>query len=214
MKKFFCTVLFCSLSLLFADSRLGADKAMPFVSEFLSAIPASSNSLYVLDENQTHLIIQLASDLHINVFELLDCSFRYAKPKKLRLRLDGEILRNLQKEFDLGGDRVLAILAIHKVDYLEIGDSFNKNQHDLDIYLLEPTETYIEIGTARYDTHFGFTKLSPLLFDGAFGINVKKTFFSSSLVKLKLYEPGKGEIYVKGLPMPKRWNLDVIATIR
>ena len=77
-------------------------------------------------------------------------------------------------------------------------------------FLIRPTEKYIEIGTAVYAPRFGFRKLSPLLFDQAYGITVKKLVINTTLEKLALFEPGKGAIYVKALSRPKRWNLNVV----
>lgn len=203
-------LLLSVFSSLHADSRLGADKAMPYMTDFLETLPLVPGTVYELNEEETGKVIRLAADIHINVFEIIDCSFRYITPKNCRIRLDGALLRKQQSVFDLGGERVLAILAVDKIKFLETGASFTQDQHDLDIYLSEPAETYIEIGTAVYNTHFGFKKMSPLLFEDAFGISVKKLLFSAPLIKLKLFAAGKGEIYVKGVPRPKRWNLDVI----
>lgn len=205
---FLCAVLPAA-----GDSRLGADKAVPHIFAFFDTLPLVPGTVYSLNESETEKLISLAADIHINVFEVIDCAFRYLNPVQCRVSIDGELLRKLESRFNLGGSRVLAILAVEKIRYFETGAVLNKNQNDLDIFLSEPAETYIEIGTAKYDTHFGFRKMSPLLFEDAFGITVKKLLFSAPFTRLKLFAPGKGEIYVKGVPRPKRWNLDVITYI-
>lgn len=193
-----------------ADSRLGANLAAPKVFAFLDTIPLVPNGTYTLSDAEMDKFLGLASDIHINVFEMIDCAFRYLTPRSERIVIEGSSLRKLQGKYDLGGERVLAILSIEKVRYLETGARLKAGQEDLDIYLQSPVETFIEIGTASYETRYGFRTLKPLLFDGAYGIMVKKMILSTPLEKLELFAPGKGAIYVKGLSRPKKWNLDVI----
>jgi len=169
--------------------------------------------MYTLTDKDAEGLIDLAAQIHINVFEVLDCTFRYIKPLNIRMQFSGSQLRNLQKRYDLGGDRVLAILSVEKLNNLEIGARLNNGQNDLDIFLNSPSEKYIEIGTAIYDVRFGFRKISPLLFDEAYGVTVKKMFITTTLEKLELFAPGKGAIYVKALQRPKKWNLDVVTKL-
>ncbi|HNY15921.1 MAG TPA: hypothetical protein PK542_07765 [Treponemataceae bacterium] len=190
--------------------RLGADLAAPSVSDFLKTLPLKAGQMYVFSAQDTERFVDLAAQIHINVFEALDCTFRYIKPLNVRVTVMGAELRKLQSRYDLGGERVLAILSVDKLRYLETGANLSPGQCDLDIFLDSPTEKYIEIGTAVYATRFGFRKLSPLLFDQAYGITVKKLVINTTLEKLELFEPGKGAIYVKALPRPKRWNLNVV----
>lgn len=198
----------------FPDTRLGADLAAPKVSAFLETLPLAPHTLYTMTDQDVEKIIALAADIHINVFEIIDCSFRYIAPRSMRIKITGSSLRRLQAKYDLGGDRVLAILAIDKLSWLETGARLQADQKDLDIYLTGPTETYIEIGTAKYAPRYGFERLRPLVFDDAYGITVKKMIFSTVLERLELFSPGKGAIYVKNLAKPKRWNLDVVTTIK
>lgn len=190
--------------------RLGADLAAPSVSAFLKTLPLKTGQMYVFSAQDTERFIDLAAQIHINVFEALDCTFRYIKPLNVRVTVMGADLRKLQSRYDLGGERVLAILSVDKLRHLETGANLSPSQFDLDIFLDSPTEKYIEIGTAVYAPRFGFRKLSPLLFDQAYGITVKKLVINTTLEKLALFEPGKGAIYVKALSRPKRWNLNVV----
>ena len=206
--------LFVTLSGSFAnDTRLGANLAAPRVADFMKTLPLKSSQLYVLNAEDTERIIDLAAEIHINVFELIDCTYRYIKPRNIRISISGPILRKLQSKYDLGGERVLAILSVDKLRYLETGAILVSGQKDLDIYLDSPVETFIEIGTARYSTRFGFGKLSPLLFDDAYGIMVQKLFVKTPLESLELFAPGKGAIHVKAISRPKKWNLDVITKL-
>ncbi len=205
----FAGLLLC-MPFVVSAQRLGADLASPTVTAFLKTLPLKQGQMYTLSDKDTERFIDLAAEIHINVFEALDCTFRYIKPLNIRIQVMGSELRKLQKRYDLGGERVLAILSVDKLNYLETGANLVSGQSDLDIYLTSPTETYIEIGTAIYDAHFGFRKMSPLLFDQAFGVMVKKLVITTPLERLVLFEPGKGAIFVKAIPKPKRWNLNLV----
>jgi len=210
IKRILVVLLFIYSISAFAQERLGANAAAASVTTFLTTLPLQPGSLNHFSDSDTEKLIALAAKLHINVFELLDCTFRYIQPLNIRISISGITLRNLQSKYDLGGNRVLAILPVDKLKYLEIGAVFTADQNKMDIFLDSIHESYIEIGTAYYETHCGFKMLSPLEFSQPFGISVKKLFLRASLERLELYEPGKGAIYVKGLSRPKRWNLDVI----
>jgi hypothetical protein len=214
-KRIIITFLFCALLMpcISEDSRLGANRAEPLVTAFLKTLPLKSGQLYILTNKDTEGLIDLAAQIHINVFEVLDCTFRYIKPLNIRVQVSGSQLRSLQARYDLGGDRVLSILSVEKLNNLELGARLANGQNDLDIFLNSPSEKYIEIGTAVYDVHFGFKKMSPLLFDEAYGITVKKMFITTTLEKLELFAPGKGAIYVNALQRPKKWNLDVVTKL-
>jgi len=207
---------FCLLLLLFpissssGQSRLGADLAVPAVNQFLTGLPLEAGTAYIFTETDSANIIDIAARARINVFELIDCLYRYLSPRNYRVSIAGARLRQLQGRYDFGGERVLSILSIEKLVKLETGAVFSGTENALDIYLDSGYETYIEIGTAIYDNRFGFKRLSPLLFSDAYGITVKKLFFSAPLTKLELFAPGKGAIYVKGISRPKKWNLNVI----
>jgi len=207
----FAAVFFLSLFSAFAeDNRLGANSAATPVAAFLKTLSLQQGKINNCSVQDTEKLIALAAKLHINVFELLDCIFRYIDPLNIRISLSGTALRNLQTNYDLGGERVLAILPVDKLTSLETGAILSPEQSNLDIYLNAVHETFIEIGTAYYEIHCGFRKMSPLEFSQPFGISIKKLFLRTPLEKLELYAPGKGAIYVKGLSHPKRWNLDVI----
>lgn len=203
-----CTV--CATGLFASPSRLGADHAEPGVAAFLSGMNLVSGQQYYCSEKDAFDLIALAEREKINVFELIDTMYRYAVPKNIRFTMQGEHIRKTREKFDLGGERILAILAIDALRYIEFGAVLEKGQKAMDAYLEKPWETYIEIGTAHYESQFGFKTLSPLLFDNAYGITVKKLFFKAPLEKLELFSPGKGAIYVNNMFRPKRWNLDVV----
>ncbi len=208
----FCIILLCLLSFLplAAEIREGADQAAPVIASYLAKLPLQVGQVYTLSDTETFNIIDLAAKAHINVFELLDCAYRYTKPQGKRIAMTGDSMRKLQETYDLGQERVLALLPVDKMSKLESGASFSNDQTALDVFLAAPHQAYIEIGTAIYEKHFGFARIEPLLFAEPYGITVKKLIFSVQLEKLELYAPGKGAIYAKGFSKPKKWNLWVI----
>jgi len=212
LKKLLCLMVcaICTTSLFASPKRLGADHAEPGVASFLSGLNLVSGEHYFCSERDAYNLIALAEREKINVFELIDTMYRFAAPRNIRFTIQGEHIRKTQGKYDLGGERILAILAIDTLRYIEFGAILLKDQRAMDAYLEGPRETYIEIGTAHYESQFGFETLSPLLFDNAYGITVQKLFFKAPLEKLELFSPGKGAIHVKNMFRPKRWNLDVV----
>ncbi|MBO8450485.1 MAG: hypothetical protein IAA96_05200 [Spirochaetes bacterium] len=210
--------LFAAAALLFAvlpftaagDSRIGPDAAFPYLEAYLEGIPFTPGEVYECSAEELREVLDLAAEIHINVFEIIDCFYRWITPRNIRIAIQGSDLRRMQEEFNLGGKRVQAILALENLQRLETGAKLSAGQEALDLYLTEPYEAYIEIGTAIYETRAGFRSVSPKLFDDAYGITVKKFFIKTPLVKLELFAPGKGAIYVKAISRPKRWNLDVV----
>lgn len=204
--------LFCALFLTIAGAeiRLGADSASTAVSSFLGTLEFPPGRVRVLSQAETESLMEIAANNHINVFELIDCAYRHLSVRSQRIMISGDALRATRARFDLGDDRVLAILPIDSLVSLQVGSQIIPGQNPLDIVLSAELEKYIEIGTAKYKTHFGFKRLEPLLFQDSYGVTVRKLLFTAPLDRLELYAPGKGAIYVQGLSKPKRWNLRTI----
>lgn len=192
-----------------AQTRMGADRAFPAIASFLDNMALESGITHTLTENEVSLLIDQAARSGINVFEMLDCLYRYLAPRKLRIIVMGHQLAGLTR-IDFGGPRVEALLPISRLVKIECGAVFNPSQKALDIFITEPHQDYIEIGTAIYETRFGFARMEPNLFADPYGITVKKLFFTAPLEKIEMYEPAKAAIYARGLSRPKRWVLEII----
>lgn len=206
-------LLMLCLSALTAQ-RTGSDKASPQISRTLDTLSIKNDTTQLLDDQSVGILIESAAQQRINVFELIDCVYRWAYPKGIRLVIEGSSLRKLESRYELGDNRVHALLPVEKLERLETGSVRSPGEKAFDIYISSAHETFIEIGTALYDKRFGFELIEPLLFAKPYGIAVKKMVFTSKLDKLALYEPGKGAIYVKGFPVPKKWVLNVITKKR
>jgi hypothetical protein len=107
----------------------------------------------------------------------------------------------------MGRERVRALLPFDQLLRLELGAALSAGDGALDASLAQPYEQFVEIGTIKLSTRFGFGALEPDRFLKPKGIFVSRFPFASSLDRLELYAPGKGAIYVRGLLKPKRWNL-------
>ena len=194
----------------FAAQGIGADAAYPHVAQLLETFHLQEGALYECTLSDLREVMALAASIRVNVFEVIDCFYRWCEPRGVRIAIRGDDLRAIEGEFDLGGERILAILAIESLVRLETGAPLKEGDRALDMYLSAPYEKYIEIGTARYEERAGFAKMGPNLFDEAYGITVKKFFITTPLVKLELFEPGGGAIYVKVISRPKRWGFGLV----
>lgn len=218
VKKYYSLLIFfAALSAAIAapvhEFGIGSDAAAPLIKQLLEKIPIKENETYILSDEDTEKLISKAADIEINIFELLDCTYRYLSENNFRIEIKGSSLQRLMQDFDFGRDRIPAILPITQMEKMQTGAVFEKDQHALDMYLTEPYEKYIEIGLAMYKTKCGFTKIEPNLFSKSFGMKVKKFGLKKDIEKIHLYENGKGAIYAKGFFRPKRWNLWLITRI-
>ncbi len=202
-----CVALATAIS---AADKPGANGAAARIAATLADFSIAPATTVTLDDDQVETLIALCDELEINVFELIDCVNRVVAPQNSRVVMRGSSLRKAQLAFDFGGERVLAILPVDKLEHLEVGATKAKGQRALDIFLEAPMENYIEIGTVRYEKKFGFETVSALKFSGAYGITVKKMLVTAPLKTLELYAPLKGAIYVQGLSRPKKWNLNAV----
>lgn len=210
---FIFSVYFLSAQSIDAQTRLGANNAAPAVHNFLEKLPLVSGTVYTLSAQETLEIVKLSSAIGINVFELIDCTYRYLSPKNMRITITGTALRNTKNTYDLGEERIEALLPIDLMISLEIGAVLSSGQHAMDVYLMSKHQSDIEIGTAFYESKFGFSRISPLLFSEPYGVSVKKFLFTSTLDYIELYEPSKVAIYAKNVSRPKKWVIRTI-TVR
>ena|GEM_PF-681684 len=192
---------------------IGADLAATRVAQSFARLPIKVGETYRFSEAQTIAFIGLAADIQINVFELIDCSYRYLAPRDMRIRIEGDDLREAERFFDLGRERVNAILPVEDIDNLELGALNKPDQAAMDVQLLRESSQYVEIGTAKLALHFGFRAISPLLFEAPYGIKVQRLIFTTDFLKLELYAPGKAALFVVGVPRPKRWNIWMVRRI-
>ena len=197
----------------FQLAGMSADEAYPAIKEVISAMPIPENVLYHSTVNDIELILSTAADTSINLFELIDCMYRYLAPNNKRLEISGEILRNARISFGYGGYPVEVLLPIDNIVSVQVGACFTQDQNPLEMELDAPYSVYIEIATAAYDTRCGFTKLEPLNFLESYGMYIKKWNITKQVRKIHLYKPGFGAVYARGFFKPKKWELAPISRI-
>lgn len=177
------------------------------VEAFLGSLDAAAGGVRKLDTPETLALFGVGAGLGLNVFELLDAVHRWALPARVRLSIPGEALHEATRAFDMGRERVRSLLPLDLMTGLEIGAILSPGQDALAATLAEPYSEYVELGTIKLSTSFGFGELEPGRFLKPHGIAVARFPVVASLDRLELYAPRKGAIYVSGIPKPKRWNL-------
>ena len=191
---------------------MGADAAYPILEKMFAEMPIPEYTVYTVSDQDMTVILNKAADLDINLFELLDCIYRYLAPNKKRLEISGTVLRNAQTLFSYG-DPIEYLLPIEKLIKIQVGACFTKEQKALDMQLVSSYSTYIKIATALYDTQCGFAKLEPLNFLEPYGMHVKKWNIEKPIRKIQLYAPGQGAIYAVGFFRPKKYYLDSVTRL-
>ena len=186
--------------LLLASRLFGmtADEAYPEIEPTLASIPAESGTLYTVTDQDMTVILNKASDVQINLFGLLDCIYRYAKLSKKRVEILGITLQKAQSIFNYGGYPIDVLLPIERIIKIEVGAPLKAGQNPLDITLNEPYSVYIEVATAIYDVHCGFTKMEPQTFLESYGMYMKKWNITKPIWKIYLGPDNLGSVYVQG----------------
>ena len=186
--------------LLLASRLFGmtADEAYPEIEPTLASIPAESGTLYTVTDQDITVILNKASDVQINLFGLLDCVYRYAKLSKKRVEILGITLQKAQSIFNYGGYPIDVLLPIERIIKIEVGAPLKAGQNPLDITLNEPYSVYIEVATAIYDVHCGFTKMEPQTFLESYGMYMKKWNITKPIWKIYLGPDNLGSVYVQG----------------
>ena len=192
---------------------MSADEAYPAIEEIVSALPMQENIVYHTNDDDIQQILGAAADTGINLFELIDCMYRYLAPNNKRLEISGTSLRSARVSFTYGGYPIEQLLPIDTIVSVQVGACFTKTQNPLDMELEAPYSVYVEIATAAYDAKCGFTKVQPLNFLESYGMYIKKWNITKQIRKIHLYEPGFGAVYVSGFFKPKKWAFGAISRI-
>ena len=192
---------------------MSADEAYPAIEEIVSALPMQENIVYHTNDDDVQQILGAAADTGINLFELIDCMYRYLAPNNKRLEISGTSLRSARVSFTYGGYPIEQLLPIDTIVSVQVGACFTKTQSPLEMELEAPYSVYVEIATAAYDAKCGFTKVQPLNFLESYGMYIKKWNITKQIRKIHLYEHGFGAVYVHGFFKPKKWAFGAISRI-
>ena len=211
-KRVLLPIAFCFLFSLYSFGK-GADAAYPILEKMFSEMQIPENKLYIVSEQDMATMLDKSVELDINLFELLDCIYRYLAPNHKRFEISGTVLREAQTTYSYG-DPIETLLPIEKMEKIQVGACFIQEQKPLDMWLSEPYSVFIKVATAVYDTRCGFGKLEPLNFLEPYGMQVKKWNIVKNIRKFYLFEPGRSAVYAEGFFRPKRWWVDSVTRIQ
>jgi hypothetical protein len=211
-KRVLLPIAFCFLFSLYSFGK-GADAAYPIFEKMFSEMQIPENKLYIVSDQDMATMLDKSVELDINLFELLDCIYRYLAPNHKRFEISGTVLRNAQTTYSYG-DPIETLLPIEKMEKIQVGACLTQEQKPLDMWLSEPYSVFIKVATAVYDTRCGFGKLEPLNFLQPYGMQVKKWNIVKPIRKFHLFEPGRSAVYAEGFFRPKRWWVDSVTRIQ
>ena len=213
MHKKLLLILYLLIFLSLYVVGMSADEAYPTIEKIVSALPMQETIVYHTNDDDVQQILGAAADTGINLFELIDCMYRYLAPNNKRLEISGARLRSARASFAYGGYPIEQLLPIDTIVSVQLGACFTKTQNPLEMELEAPYSVYVEIATAAYDIKCGFTKLQPLTFLESYGMYIKKWNITKHIRKIHLYEPGSGAVYVNGFFKPKKWAFGAISRV-
>ena len=211
-KRVLLPIAFCFLFSLYSFGK-GADAAYPIFEKMFSEMQIPENKLYIVSDQDMATMLDKSVELDINLFELLDCIYRYLAPNHKRFEISGTVLRNAQTTYSYG-DPIETLSPIEKMEKTQVGACLTQEQKPLDMWLSEPYSVFIKVATAVYDTRCGFGKLEPLNFLQPYGMQVKKWNIVKPIRKFHLFEPGRSAVYAEGFFRPKRWWVDSVTRIQ
>jgi hypothetical protein len=208
-------VLLCTaMTELYGVDKMGADYAAPAVASFLEGLALPEGELYAFTLEDTEKALGVSADNGICVFELVDCMYRYLAPRNMRVSISGDYIRNLHSKFYLGEAWTRALIRLDDILRLDTGAILSEDQNALDMFLPEPSSKYIEIGNGFYEAKFGFKTLTPNLFADAYGLTVRWFVVKTPVLRMEMYGPNLGAIYVKAINRPKKWEFGLITRLQ
>lgn len=177
------------------------------VEELLSSFNKGDENLHNCTKDEVELLLREGAKYYLNLFEILYVANVYLTKINLRISMQGSFLRELEEKIAYGNERVYNLMPISILKEVQVGPVTKEGEHVLDIFFTTNYEKYIEIGTAIYEPHIGFTKIANYTFSGCFGMTVKKFGIKKKVDRIFMYEKKRIAIYVKAFPIPKRWVL-------
>lgn len=191
----------------------GVDAAYPILEKMFSEMQIPKDVLYTVSDQDMATMLDKSVELNINLFELLDCIYRYLAQNNKRIEISGTVLRNAQTTYSYG-DPIETLLPIEKMEKIQVGTCFTQEQKPMDMWLESPYSVYIKIATAVYDTRCGFGKIESHNFLEPYGMQVKKWNIVKNIRKFQLFEPGRSAVYAEGFFRPKTWWVDSVTKIQ
>lgn len=208
--RFFCILLalfFISFEI-YSSASYSYENEIYAIEALIKTFELKDGEVHNCTKDEVELLLKEGAKNYLNLFEILYATNIYLAKINARLILKGDFLREIEEQISYGNERVYALIPISIIDEVQLGSSKNESEHILDIFLSQPYQKYIEIGTAIYESHIGFSKIENKTFSGCFGMSVKKLGLKKKIDRIVMYEKTKIAIYVKAFPIPKKWNFE------
>jgi hypothetical protein len=201
-------VAFVSL-LLVAASASAAD-----LSTILDGLCPRNGIREIGTEDLTRLL-EYGIEHELMIFELFNEAAVHLMRTGSRAHIDGQTLRDLDRLYDLGGDRVYSLLPVSKIADVYIGGAVLEGDAPLEVLLTGEHESQLENESTKVlnkmrillSERYGFASITPGSFLDGFGAGVRLSLFRFALESVEIYEKNKIAIRTDGFSRPKRWRI-------
>jgi hypothetical protein len=166
-----------------------------------------SSSTAVVDYGDFRPFLEYAVEKGYHVFELLNLAYPHLVERKIRLRIPGEVMKEVKKHYFIGGSKMQTIIPFDRLTYIELGYTGGGKNNAMDVHINDEYETdFYGFGTLHEERHFGFRRIELNYYRDAFGMKAKRFLFSFQVSHLHLYEPELVAIHLRSFPKAKREN--------
>lgn len=189
--------------------------------ELIDILPDAAEPIIEIGPDRLFRLLDYGVERELMIFEVLNAATLHLANLRLQARISGDSLRKAELRYDLGGERVRALLPISIVKEARLGENPETGTAFLEISLVEShisNLTNEKVGLLnemdiRLSESYGFALVTPELFTEGYGGSVKRRLFGARLDSIEIYATGRIAIRVRGFSRPKRWRITRIKTI-
>ena len=182
----------------------------------------NTNIVHVVSSDTLRSMYNCADRYSLSYIELINYATIILQENNVRLKISGDIIRELNAHYKIGGTRTRALFPIRHIVEMEFGASITAPASpSLEISLDTVPNPYAEkvnfIGyiSIYLNLYYGFYTAEVDRFLDAFGISAaqtdKKKIKKRTLSRIHIYEQNKIAIYISKFLRPKRWRIDQVA---
>ena len=202
-----------------------ADLSTPACIQQSGLLDLPAREVTDVGSEQIAALMECALAKNFIFLEILNALILELVDREIRIRVDGEVLRELGATYSFGARRMTAFLSITVLDYLEAGHRLMREDGGedaalapmLEVRFTETPEPYSEkvnfIGKTLvcFSPYYGFGTVTENIYGEPFGISVKALRSEAAVKNITIYKPGAIAIYAKGIGRPKRWLISKVA---
>jgi hypothetical protein len=200
--------------LVFVTASLAAEPDFPGVFG-----PGTPGTVQTLGRPQVQAVLALAVQQHWNLFDLLDEASPWLANHGRTVRVNGDHLRALTAQFDLGDSRIDTMVPVALVVSLTLGRSA-EGKAFAEVVLTKAVSGFLELGDFSLDDHYGFRSIEGKTLGDGYGMHVKNGLFGGPIAQIvRVPDPTGGHdpnfiaIHVSGFFKPKRWQIDPVKAL-